>query len=91
MNDLFGQDIDERTIPVSQPQRRVTRPNGYARRPGSGPAGQTCKTCVHCVGTGAHKHIFYKCLVIRHRWTAGPGTDILLRSPACEMFSPAPK
>lgn len=84
--DLFGQAIDERTIGKHRIQA-----NGYARRPGTGPKGETCRSCRHSTGTGGHNHNYYKCLIIRHRWTKGPGTDILLKSPACEMWAPETK
>ena len=66
--------------------RTISRPNGFARPPGTGPQGETCGTCVHCAYTGSGKRRYPKCDVIRFRWTHGPGTDILVRSPACEMW-----
>jgi hypothetical protein len=58
---------------------------GYAASPGSGPAGETCKTCKHlCRST--YNRTYLKCGVIRHRWTRGPGTDIRAKSPACRIW-----
>lgn len=78
--DLFGQPLPP------EPVRFGLRASGYARRPGTGPAGETCRTCRFAVKVGGGKSHFYKCEIIRHRWTHGPGTDIKLRSPACEMW-----
>lgn len=81
MKDLFGQPIPDLPIKIG------TKASGYARRPGTGPAGERCGTCLHAVRIGAYNHKFYKCNIIRFRWTHGPGTDILLKSPACKMWS----
>ena len=82
--DLFGEDIKAEPVRVtpSGRKRKPTKPNGYAYRPGTGPAGETCGTCEHKVrkqmgGT------FLKCGLAHHKWTGGPGSDILARSPAC--------
>ncbi len=64
----------------------VYPPGGYARPPGTGPKGETCKTCAFCCYTGNGKRRYPKCAVIKFRWTHGPGTDIKLRSPACDMW-----
>lgn len=84
MNDLFGNAVLD--LPVSSHANRKTICNGYARPPGTGPAGETCKTCQHATATGPYNRTFYKCAVIRHRWTHGPGTDIRLKSAACELW-----
>lgn len=88
MKDLFGIAIDERTLPAPRDhKRRNTRPNGYAARPGTGPAGETCGTCEHFCWShpGGRRH-YLKCGLVRKNWTHGPGTDILKRSPACELW-----
>lgn len=77
--DLFGVEI-----PV-EPVKHLKQ-GGYARRPGTGPANETCGTCANCIGTGGGRKTFYKCAVVRHRWTRGPGTDILKRTSACELW-----
>lgn len=66
--------------------KQAGKPNGYARPPGTGPKGETCATCVHCVFVRGGTKAWPKCEIIRHRWTGGPGTDIKRRSPACEMW-----
>ena len=84
--DLFGETV---VIEISESKavRKPTRPNGYAAPPGTGPTGERCKTCEHSVGTGNYGgRTYWKCDLLRPRWTSGPGTDILLRSPACRLW-----
>lgn len=81
--DLFGNLVVERDPPPpGEKKRRETRPNGYAAPPGGGPKGETCKSCAHYART-QHAKVYRKCLLVRARWTNGPGTDILAKSPAC--------
>lgn len=80
MIDLFGQEI------VEQP-KTAGQPKGYSAPPGTGPVGQTCKTCRHCRRLHWNKRKnFYKCVLIAKRWTQSYGTDIRLRSPACRNW-----
>lgn len=65
--------------------------SGYAAPPGTGPKGETCKSCKHICRHHDYKHTYIKCGVIRHRWTHGLGTDIRVKSPACRLWEkPAP-
>ena len=66
--------------------KRSYAARGYARPPGSGPSGETCKTCEHCTATSGGNWKGYKCAVIKHRWNHSPATDIALRSLACERW-----
>lgn len=61
-------------------------PNGYAAKPGTGPAGETCATCKHLVTRPGTKHRYYKCALMRETWTHGRGSDVAYRSPACEKW-----
>lgn len=56
---------------------------GYPAAPGTGPKGERCNTCKHCLVIGRKKN-YYKCGVIR--WTHGAATDIKARSPACNLW-----
>lgn len=60
---------------------------GYSAPPGTGPEGETCKSCKHLVRveTGARR-IYRKCGLQRHRWTHGPGTDIKASALACRCW-----
>ena len=64
-----------------------TKRRGHAWFPGTGPAGETCRTCefytlIHRANT------YRKC---GHpgapKWTSGPGTDIRARDPACARWA----
>ncbi len=94
MNDLLGEPI-KAPPPIrldhmgrEKPRRKPTPKNGYAGTPGCGPKGETCGSCTYLEGRfpegGSRK--FKKCYLSRHRWTHGPGSDILVKSPACEKW-----
>lgn len=88
MNDLFGNPVDPRSLPYAAGdagKRRPTKKNGYAGIPGRGPAGETCRSCKHFTRRGRGRK-YLKCALERHRWTNGPGTDILASSPACPKW-----
>jgi hypothetical protein len=61
---------------------RTTKQHGYADRPGTGPQGETCKTCAHIVRGRRYR----KCALRRATWTHGYGTDILASAPACKKW-----
>lgn len=84
--DLFGQEITApMPLPPSDGKRRKTKVNGYAALPGTGPAGETCKSCVHYARIQRAK-VYLKCAKVKARWTGGPGTDIKAASPACAYW-----
>jgi hypothetical protein len=74
------QTMDGRTITVEAVYRGV---KGYADEPGTGPAGETCKTCQHLVTRSFAKN-YFKCGLTDY--TGGPGTDIRKSSPACSKW-----
>jgi hypothetical protein len=79
--DLFGETV------ITQ-VRKTPAPKGYAAQPGSGPAGETCRTCMHAIGTGHNpSRTYYKCQLLKPHWTSGYGTDILLKAPACRLWA----
>jgi len=62
--------------------------SGYAAAPGSGPQGETCKSCAHYTHNDWRTaRAFRKCALMRAVWTHGPGTDILASSPACSQWA----
>jgi len=84
--DLFGQPFLERELPApSDGKRKPTPRKGYAAPPGTGPAGETCRSCEHYARV-EHAKVYLKCALVKARWTGGPGTDILARSPACKYW-----
>lgn len=67
---------DETPVPIKNPVK------GYAARPGSGPAGETCGSCFHASQVSG----YWKCAAVKHRWSHGLGSDIRLKSPACSQW-----
>jgi hypothetical protein len=88
--DLFSKEFaltpQERKKLFSQ---QVGKKRGYVAPPGTGPEGETCRSCQHSVKRGGTAGTFYKCALNRSKWTGGYGTDILLRSPACSKWERA--
>lgn len=65
--------------------RRRLAKGSYADVPGTGPAGETCKTCKHYHRKEMGK-VYRKCELMRAHWTGGGGTDILASAPACSKW-----
>lgn len=66
--------------------KHYVQPRGYGGRPGTGPKGETCGTCKNCV----RMRRWSKCDLARKAWTGGRGTDILVRTAACDKWEAAP-
>lgn len=66
--------------------RGTTVARGYAGAPGTGPAGETCSTCMHKVSVQGGNKTFPKCALSEHRWTRGGASDIRVKSPACRLW-----
>jgi hypothetical protein len=82
VTDLFGD-------PVSLKRgvgRNYVKPNGYYFAPGTGPAGETCGSCAHCVRKHLSCRNVYKCWLNRDNWGGTRRTDILLVAPACKFW-----
>lgn len=97
MLDLFGQLVTEPwpvPLGVKEPRpkgrrkkRKDPKPRGYARIPGTGPKGESCRTCDHAVRFRLSSKCIYKCVCNYPRWTKGRGSDIVLKSPACLLWT----
>jgi hypothetical protein len=75
--------------PHALTKSRASTFKGYAAPPGTGPAGETCKTCAHYThsrNSEGRGRKFPKCGLMRRLWTHGPGTDIKASSPACRKW-----
>jgi hypothetical protein len=71
------------TVPSRSPGRRAPQTaNGYAAKPGTGPAGENCKSCVHAV----KRWYWWKCALLKAPWPHSCRTDIRLKSPACRHW-----
>jgi hypothetical protein len=57
---------------------------GYRGYPGTGPDGETCGSCAHLRVQSATSRRYYKCGI--GNITRGPGTDIRLKTLACEFW-----
>lgn len=62
--------------------KHYVEPRGYADHPGTGPKGETCATCQHCI----RFRRWSKCELAQWKWTGGRGSDILARAPACKLW-----
>lgn len=70
---------------TAEGKRKATEPRGHAAMPGTGPAGENCKTCRHLCRQRMAK-TYLKCGLMRASWTGGPGTDIRAKDPACARW-----
>lgn len=75
---LWGWDV-----PMKPTKAKRGQPKGNAAPIGSGPKGETCRTCAHSCFIKFAK-TYWKCDLVQH--TGGPGTDIRLKWAACSRF-----
>lgn len=71
------------TVPVRG--KHYVQPRGYADKPGTGPAGETCGSCKHHIVKRMAKD-YHKCDRTRRLWTGGRRSDILVRAAACSKW-----
>jgi hypothetical protein len=57
----------------------------HPAQPGTGPQGETCKTCAHIFRNELSK-TYLKCSLMRSKWTGGGGTDVKAGDPACAKW-----
>jgi hypothetical protein len=84
--DLLGDPFHKADLPSAPRKRREPRPAGYGGIPGTGPAGEKCRTCIHHVRVRLAKD-YHKCELARAKWTGGAKSDIRLRTPACSRWA----
>jgi len=65
------------------PRKRVPRPTCTPYPVGTGPRGETCRTCRWIVRLRGR---YLKCLKARVAWTHGGATDIRAKWPACKAW-----
>lgn len=91
-SDLFGGKLpqaisyttaDGRQMSFAKRGKHYVEPRGYYAPPGTGPEGETCKTCKHHVVRQYSKR-YHKCALAQARWTGGRSSDILTRAHACK-------
>lgn len=61
----------------------IPHANAYAARPGTGPDGESCRTCRN-LDCNVRSRRHYKCGLVN--WTNGRATDINIHTPACERW-----
>ena len=86
LTNLFGEEEKFLVGEQRYGARKPTVPKGYAAPPGTGPQGETCKTCKHKAAPTQTARVYWKCRMMIDSWTGGPGTDIRMRSPACRHW-----
>lgn len=88
--DLFGELEAAPALSDAERKRRQRRlrerPRGHAMPPGTGPDGETCRSCRHATRVGLATKDVHKCGANRRRWSASVITDIRLRDPACQKW-----
>lgn len=70
-------------------ERRTGRPISRrctAARSGTGPEGETCRTCRHFVRLQYRNGLYFKCGKVKHLWTHGEATDIRAGWAACSEW-----
>jgi len=89
MKDLFGAEVSVVEARRMLAKRKEPKPSGYAAPPGTGLVGETCGTCAHFARIHMAK-TYFKCDLMRGKWTRGRKTDILKRAPSCRLWERAP-
>lgn len=83
--DLFN--LDRALTPQERKRlRAATTPKGYAALPGTGPAGETCGSCVH-LARRRMARVYLKCGLMERGWTGGAATDVRAKAPACSRWA----
>lgn len=68
------------------PRKGRGRKTGHAAPLGTGPDGETCRSCLHYCVVRPGANTYRKCGLMRDEWTHGPGTDIRARDAACRCW-----
>lgn len=85
--DLFGQPLPQ--APMLRKDGRRRR-GCYASRPGTGPKGQRCNTCRHCIVVTQLGKRARKCELKAPIWTETEETNIKHNAPACRHWERKP-
>jgi hypothetical protein len=87
IDDLFH--LDRAMTPEERRRLQTklrSKKTGHVAPPGTGPDGETCKTCEHLVRKQMAK-TYLKCGLNRAKWTGGGGTDVRAGDPACRQWA----
>lgn len=80
--DIFGNEVSIK-FGDGTPKKNRDTPRGNASPIGSGPAGETCRTCAHSYCYECAKR-YWKCDLVKP--THSPKTDIRLKWAACSQW-----
>lgn len=87
MKDMFGNELTEAEA-RDLLKRKSPVLRGHYYPPGTGPKGETCGGCEHCVRKQMAK-TYIKCGLNRANWTGGGASDIRAKDPACKFWERA--
>lgn len=65
--------------------KRLSNKRGHVAPPGTGPEGETCKTCKHLYRREMAK-TYLKCGLNQAAWTGGGATDVRASDPPCRRW-----
>ncbi len=86
MRDMFGNEVTTEEARRLLKAKAKPQKRGYAAPPGTGPVGETCKTCIHYRSVNGGSKTFPKCNLMRAVWNHSYGSDILAKAPACREW-----
>lgn len=89
MEDLFGLDRALTPIERKRLKRREPVPRGHVFPSGTGPAGETCGSCLHLYRNRMSK-TYLKCGLNRSKWTGGRASDVRAKDASCKKWDPHP-
>lgn len=75
------------TVTVKARGKHYVEPRGYAQPPGTGPAGEKCRTCKHYAPSMLRSGKSYPKCALFTKPTHGRGSDILANAPACRLWA----
>ena len=73
-------------LPVHKERYELGLPTCTPAKPGTGPVGQTCKTCKFYRRVKYRDYVYLKCGAVEEAWTHGAATDIKAKWPACSSW-----
>lgn len=78
--------FDLMVLPASAMKgKRLSNKRGHASVPGTGPEGETCRSCANLVRLYMAK-TYLKCGLMRPFWTGGQATDVRAGDAACKRW-----
>ncbi|MCC7423794.1 MAG: hypothetical protein IT428_26310 [Planctomycetaceae bacterium] len=80
-------EVGERKV-LPSAARASSRSKATPAPVGTGPVGETCRTCAHYTRVVHNDYSYPKCGLMQADWTRGPGSDIKASYDACRLFEP---